>query len=317
MIPIYTLSQLQHQKPNIKQPFIIKSSNKNSQTNEQHLHTFANHQPTQPHPIQTFDTHTGVYKHDIQMSPSTFATSIRSGQAKTQDLYWAYYDASSTSLSNTSAAKHFITIEQALGLISNTATPLTVWAGSSGHVEDLHYDDEDNLHMICCGTKRWLLYPPSSFRHLNYVGVYEAWKCLWYGHELPYAGCKGKKKRGGPAMAKQESEQDRRQEERRDEEKDARLLHEEKNGIQVILKVGDALFVPAGWHHEVTTMEPIELDTEIDFVLSFNRFYSTSLFHLLIFVNFWSFYNVARLRMYHAVTKCCCSATKKDEMKED
>lgn len=38
-----------------------------------------------------------------------------------------------------------------LSLQATGAVPLVMWAGPCDHVEYLHYDDEDNLHLVVCG----------------------------------------------------------------------------------------------------------------------------------------------------------------------
>ena len=93
-------------------------------------------------------------------------------------------------------------------------------------------------------------------------------------------------------------------------------------GICVVMNAGDALWVPAGWHHQVSTLKKgkkIDLEGEekgreeeeedVDFVFSFNRFYPTSICKLTC----WSRYVVGRLVVFNWIVDRCCRDNKKQE----
>ena len=200
-----------------KVPFLVRASSSSTLTPTTSstpsanacLSTFESHQPSVVHPIQYFDTEDGMYLRDVFMDPPTFADSVRSGEAKKHDLYWAYYQANGTTLPTTRAAGLFLKIEHALGLqerrgATKKTAPLTIWAGSSGHVESLHYDDEDNLHVVICGTKEWILYPPSAMccgGAATYVSVCAALSLLRTEGVLPWTGKLRRRTRGGVSSA--------------------------------------------------------------------------------------------------------------------
>jgi hypothetical protein len=311
--PEYTLCDLQNntnlnQTLDFYKPFIVRASALTLATSspEKNLHDFEKHQPPNIHPVQMFQN--GEYQRDIDMIPSVFANNIRSGRAKLHDMYWAYYNAENTTIEHSLAANHFTKLERMLGLCTTDKNPLTVWAGSSGHVEQLHYDDENNLHFCVCGKKNWKIYAPQSIQSLNYISLYSAWKSLFQNGILPYAGRVDKKTRGGPAMSIQDRESD--------DKKSVPCM-------DVQLNAGDCLYCPAGWHHEVTTVkgqreEMIKTatsfnggddndgDDQVDFVYSLNRFYTTSICSLMRPTSLWSCYVVARLRIFHYFSGRCC-----------
>ena len=92
---------------------------------------------------------------DVQMTPQQLADKICSGEAREHDLYWAYYTASDkgalATLEKAPAVRAFRELERALSLSKANSPPaLSLWAGPAGHVEYLHYDDDDNLHLVVC-----------------------------------------------------------------------------------------------------------------------------------------------------------------------
>ena len=288
---VLTQEQLTTTTINQKVPFLVRAfkSTTNIST-DACLTTFESHQPSVVHPIQYFDTQDGCYLRDVNMNPPTFADSIRSGEAKKHDLYWAYYQSCGTTLPTTRAAQLFLKIEHALGLgdrrgASNEKAPLTVWAGPSGHVESLHYDDEDNLHVVICGTKEWVLYPPSAMccGTATYVSLCAALSLLRTEGVLPWTGKRRRRTRGGVSSAVIPD--------------DGRIAP----GICVVMNAGDALWIPAGWHHQVSTKSRKE-EKELDFVFSMNRFYPTSFCKLTC----WSRYVVGRLVLFNWIVERCC-----------
>ena len=88
-------------------------------------------------------------------------------------------------------------------------------------MEDLHYDNKDNLHLVAVGRKYWRLFPPSSVCcRIKYPRV---GSCLRHPDELPYAGRDVRRKlRGGPSMA----------------------VGPHPGGETVVLDAGDALWLP-------------------------------------------------------------------------
>jgi hypothetical protein len=244
--------------------------------------------------VMVFDKETDVYNgFDREVTVAEFAASVESGEAAAHDLYWAFFvqDDGAASLESTDAAAAFAELEAVLGLgcparttkpncttttITTTTnrdgdddggsgdhgSPLTMWAGPAGHVEYLHYDDEDNLHLVVCGRKHWLLFPPADAfwnRRLNYVGLLPAVYARVRGHPPPYAGNPNRKMLGDPAMAVGSAvgvdavvggcSADRKR---------FRRYCSSGGGAgasprETVLEAGDALYLPAGWSHEVSS----------------------------------------------------------------
>jgi hypothetical protein len=175
----------------------------------------------QTHGVMVFDEDTDAYSgFNRELSVLEFAMCVESGEAAAHDLYWAFFQqrdeaaAGAAPLHTTDAAAAFMELEGALGLRSSSscgggrgggddASPLTVWAGPAGHVEFLHYDANDNLHLVVCGRKHWLLFPPADAfcnNKLNYVGLLPALWARIRGGPPPSAGNPNRKMLGDPAM---------------------------------------------------------------------------------------------------------------------
>jgi hypothetical protein len=62
--------------------------------------------------------------------------------------------------------------------------PLTGWVGPTNHIENIHYDDDDNLHLILKGRKLWLIYPPSQSTNLLFYSLLPLlWNFMKFGHD--------------------------------------------------------------------------------------------------------------------------------------
>lgn len=246
------------------------------------------------HAVMKFGKKTDRYvQQDMLINAAELAALIASGKARDHDLYWAYYTSSnkdeSLRLERTQAVEAFREIEAALSLSGNDGSTLTsaitLWAGPAGHVEYLHYDDESNLHLTVCGKKRWLLLPPVQVCKLNFVPVISAAIRHWMGWPESSIGPPKRGVTGGPASAAG----------------DDFTLHgrhyfggerlSNRNhpghwstcgGMEIVLNPGDALWVPAGWPHEVTGEDSPNSSADSggqadpfgnSFVLSINSFY--------------------------------------------
>ncbi len=262
-------------------PFIVRTGHGISSENG--LEIFAQHQHLRDgdcvHFVQHFDI-AGRYVRDREFSPISFANAVRSGEAHCHDLYWAYYNAGDTTLRSSGPAQLFHRVRTALGTNNFERSNLTAWAGTSAHVEPLHYDDCDNLHMVVCGRKIWKIFPPSAICWLDYVSCFDALMSRLLTGDMPPAGPDGKNLQGGVAMARGASPR--------------------TGAICVELKAGDALFLPAGWHHEVKSCGESDNSGCLDFTFALNHFFSTPLPHLCLNRrrHCCSWFTVARLRAF-------------------
>jgi hypothetical protein len=116
------------------------------------------------------------------------------------------------------------------------------------NTENLHYDDEDNLHLMLHGRKRWLVFPPNT--------------CLPYPSLLSLLTTSSSSSSpSAPTI----------QPDPCTSPLDA-TTHQPP--IDITLSPGDLLYLPTAWSHQVHSLP----DTPTSFVFSVNKFYPTSLF---------------------------------------
>jgi hypothetical protein len=247
------------------------------------------HQHT--HAVRRFAKDTDRYlNRDMQISAAQMAAMIKSGEARDHDVYWAYYKFLGKGEA-APAVGAFREIESALALQvdGGVESAITLWAGPAGHVEYLHYDDESNLHLAVCGKKRWLVFPPTRVCKLNFVSLASAIFRHFMGHPESSIGPPKRGLTGGPSSA---SGEDFAFNSRhyfggdRFSNREHTGHWSKHDGMEIVLNPGDALYVPAGWPHEVTGEEDgsvrpntsaddqVKVDSFADsFVLSMNAFY--------------------------------------------
>ncbi|QTN25680.1 cupin-like domain-containing protein [Rhizobacter sp. AJA081-3] len=99
-----------------------------------------------------------------------------------------------------------------------------LWLGSGGHVNNLHFDCFANFLFMIAGYKRVCLFPPDSFVELRPTP--------------PRRGIGGAT--GSPVKLLRPQTKDM-----------ARLRRLARRGMYVVLRPGDALFIPPNWWHHV------------------------------------------------------------------
>lgn len=152
--------------------------------------------------------------------------------------------------------------------------------------------DEDNLHLMLKGAKRWLLFPPNK-------------DLKWY----PLL----------PLLRNRSDEKHRLPDGLGADPASTSIDPRNYDPIVVTLHAGEALFLPSAWAHQVEGVD-IEHQAEVsdvadgaeheqhfghetketEFMFSVNRFYPTWLYQTHSVKAFWQ---VARLRLYHWWTR--------------
>ncbi|MBI4779898.1 MAG: cupin-like domain-containing protein [Oscillatoriophycideae cyanobacterium NC_groundwater_1537_Pr4_S-0.65um_50_18] len=173
-----------------------------------------------------------------------YAEMLRSGEAYEQDVYLAKCSIASTPLAESEAVKAIATHLDALGL--QPVSTLNLWVGS-GHMECLHYDPTDGTLIQMHGSKRVLLFPPSQTANLYpfpfYLHLRHGMRVrAWFSRVYP---------------------------DRPDFEAFPRLRQALSDRYELVLEPGEALYIPAGWWHEVTALGE-------GMVCSLNRFWRVS-----------------------------------------
>lgn len=108
-----------------------------------------------------------------------------------------------------------------------TALEPYFWMGPAGTVTVLHFDRAQNLYAQLYGRKRWILFSPDQSDRLHW----------------PAPDLREEMLQFSPVDA-----------ERPDLERFPRFAEAEP--IEVILEAGELLFLPAGWWHQVRSLEP-------------------------------------------------------------
>ena len=107
----------------------------------------------------------------------------------------------------------------------------SIWLGPEGSVTPLHRDSADNFAFHIFGSKRWTLFPPEQHPNLGILAL------------------DGLQKTGGE-FAISEIDVEDPDLERFPEFEKAKPIELELN-----TRGGEVLFLPAGWHHHVRTLE--------------------------------------------------------------
>lgn len=257
------------------------------------------------HSVRCFDVATGRYAGDAMLRFDEFAPRVLSGEAARRDLYWADHDLSAILSERLARESAIGQVEAALRLRVG-GRPLSLWAGAAGHVEGLHFDACDNLHLVLRGRKHWLVFAPEALPRLRMAPWLAAMRAAARGDgELPARTASGVG--ADPAVSLLDAETVRR----------SKWL-----AMRVDLREGDALFVPAGWAHQVEAMRSdgnaeVPPCTESDaaagataatdeeeaagFVLSLSRFLPTPLCRLRA----RAMLPVMKIRTYHAWAARC------------
>lgn len=133
------------------------------------------------------------------------------------------------------AAAEAEALARRLGLAAMSAANL--WIGPSGHVEPLHYDPMDGVLMQLRGAKRVRLLPPEQTTNLYPFPLLGGALRPWFSQVYLDAP--------EPAFP--------------------RATNALRHALELTLAEGEALYIPAGWWHEVTALGA-------DYVISVNRF---------------------------------------------
>ena len=173
-----------------------------------------------------------------------FVKLLRDGTAARERIYVANCDVSSTPVV-AAIQSQLSNLETRTGLKPNGVSNYSMWLGAPGHTEPLHFDLADGLLMNLRGTKHITLVPPSEAHNVYPFGFFD----------------------GGlsPGFSKVYLNQP-------DLKTYPRMASALKARQEVILGPRQALFLPIGWWHEVTT-------TGTDYVCSLNRFWRVEPFH--------------------------------------
>ncbi len=187
---------------------------------------------------------TGSGVDSLVMPFRDYAAALGDRTAHAQDWYMGKCALDQTPLGQ---APEFGEIEQRLGM-SAPVTPWSFWMGPSGHVTHLHYDCMDGVLMQFHGAKHVILFPPSQLYNLY---PFSLLKQLIHGPKL----------RAGHSRVYPDQP---------DFAQFPRLQEALNHRYDVLLERGDALYIPAGWWHEVIALGD-------DVTCSVNRFWHVPL----------------------------------------
>jgi hypothetical protein len=173
---------------------------------------------------------------------SAYAEMLQNGQAHQQDIYLGKCSLKETPLAESSAVQSLTAQLESLGL-QQPASSLNLWIGS-GHIECLHYDAMDGTLIQLHGSKQIVLFPPSQTANLYpypfYAHLRHGLKLRsWFSRTYPN---------------------------RPDFDTFPKLRAAFQHRRDVTLHPGEALYIPAGWWHEVTAVGE-------EMVCSVNRFW--------------------------------------------
>jgi len=171
-----------------------------------------------------------------QVTPAEYTSLLLDGTAHREHIYFAQVPIGDTDLGRR--------LDPAISQIAShcglrPVVPVNLWWGPGGHTEPLHYDSGDGTLAQLHGEKRVVLFPPSQSRNLYPFPVRSKGIAPWISQvyiDHPDFDA-------FPRM------------------RDA-LAHK----VEVTLRPGELLFIPANWWHEVTAISD-------GWICSINRFW--------------------------------------------
>ena len=195
------------------------------------------------------------YIPSIAMSFQQFFHRLKNGQAYRHGYYWAMYDGQDADVQPEQFQQqlqdlvHYPIANKTLSdqcniqwSTSSDNNNLSLWLGPPDHTEQLHYDGYANVHFQLRGVKTWTLFPPHAPLSPNHF--------LRCGHF------------GDSNFSTLDL-------------KSAVETCQQSNiePIVVVVQPGQAIYVPAGWWHQVTGSSTRD---DMDWICSVNWFEPTS-----------------------------------------
>ena len=164
----------------------------------------------------------------VQMPFRDYAQLLRNRQAHERDMYLAKCAIGHTPLGQTNPLQE---VGDRLQL-HHPISDFNLWVGPSGHVECLHYDPMDGTLVQLHGTKKVVLFAPQQSADLYPFPI-----AVHLRHGLRLRCWFSQVTLLQP-----------------DYEAFPRFRQAWPQRIEVILKAGEMLYIPAGWWHEVTAL---------------------------------------------------------------
>lgn len=188
------------------------------------------------------------YSELVELSLSDYAAMLCDRRAHRDNVYLAQVDVGGTEAGR-SIRPAVDALAARTGMAPFLDSDLNLWLGPSGHTEPLHFDPGDGTLMQLHGAKRVVLFPPQATADL-----------------YPFPIAKG----AIPPWVSQVSIR------RPDFARFPRLRQALPQRLETTIGLGDVVFIPAYWWHEVTALGD-------DYICSVNRFWKpparTCLFH--------------------------------------
>ena len=175
------------------------------------------------------------------MSLEKYAQKIYDGSVVSQALYLALFEIGETAIADD--FRPFLNeISSATGLEKQSNNDINLWVAPGGHLEPLHFDGDDGTIIQLVGNKTVTLVSPKHSKNL--------YPFPWWKSGMP-------------------STFSRVNLENIDHKKYPEATQALNAAIQVSLNPGQALYIPAGWWHQVLS------ESTTKSVISINRFWKT------------------------------------------
>ncbi|MBD1912837.1 MULTISPECIES: cupin-like domain-containing protein [unclassified Leptolyngbya] len=160
-----------------------------------------------------------------------YAKLLRNHEAHEHDIYLAKCPLTNTPLAEEQTLQDIAQKLKQLGFIKPASAP-NLWIGPGGHIECLHYDPTDGVLIQLHGTKRLILFPPSQTANLYPYPIHTHLRYglklrCWFSQVYPDT----------PNL-----------------EVFPRFRNALSHKYEILLNPGEALYIPAGWWHEVTAL---------------------------------------------------------------